>query len=1616
MKIRSLFFVTIIFSLLFGVLQLFLLQQGTNLIFAQSQSTVAQSPSPTITPAPNAVSQPLNVTSSTINPTIPPTPHGYTQPSNVTPAHINPVVPQLNQPPQPQLQQPTANNNSPQMPPNVQPTAYSTGPSPTPNVPDPNALNVIVPVTSNVPVASINSVPANVSVPPSDPVSPSVHFPVSYSSTGSVTYVPVSPNDPVPPSVPVPPNDPVSPSVPVPPNDLVPANVSGNITQHSPQVVQYQPQTQPQTRFQQQQFQQQRFQQQPPTPPTSESIDKSEIDRSELDYLDKLREIYIPANELGVIFDAAKDNLLIKRNEFEKLRKQSREILLEMHRKESQPHSPVEAVLLASDYKITIENLRAVIDGTFEIELLTDDVVSIPIQFDRVSIIEAIDAETKKPAALATQAMPPISQFDINPNNEQTELLILKGKKRHKIKFVATTPLEIDSTRQRIVFQMPHGTKNSMRLTITGDVELKSGASVISRKVEERIGENNTKSLTTQFELLTNAGNQQTNITMSLNSHKSGAYQAVLARSIQFAEVTEQYEKLHATVSLTEMHQGISEAEFEIPDGFEITAVAAVLLDKWNVEKSDKTDNANKQENKSAAKLKLKFREQLPGLTTIYLSAIKVKQLPNDKSASWQFSLFNPVNVAANSTVLGLLVEQELEMTDLESKELYPIDTLALRDAIPPSTLNAAPGSPLIRLASAWYAPRGQFNVKANFKRPKNDCKIETSEVLVLADKTPTLQINYELTVRTGKLFETIIEAPPNWKIASIVTADNKNLEFRLIDDGKKNTDVQKTLVQFPHGIIAGETFEFVLSATGTIDGWFTVENEKKIKFPQFNIQNATTNTQGKIAVKYGGEEDWDIIPAADENLIPLDDSVKQNLFPDTVEQVANAQPRFQLPEYQQPQQRPQQRPQTPAISVTNIPSEKLFKTFLAYEYLSKPFDLELKLEKLNPRLSVKVASIYSFTPTLLNVNHELWFTAKHASTQRLAVLLPIETTNTPSIEKLSAYQFLPVPYSARQNANISNILPINNESKIKETYSSEVEIEGKKYRRWEIVLSKPQAGLLKLNINFDMPINPEKINNAKAQPFKLPGIIAENVEWQSDIIAIQGDEELDLQVLTDSNGIDAGDLAKVGGKVKVLRPVDAGTIAGMHNQPGKRLTGVYSAVRDEGDVVVMTQRNELLSLVTAVIENVTIIAQLGNNAVNGTLYSVTYDICTDGASVKLSLGDGDEIWSVKLDGQVMKPQRVGNDILIPVQQQLKNITQNNKSAELNNKKGLRRIELVYRSYNSSLRSVYLSFPSLTVKRAGNDVVVPIMQTRWGVIPPTGFYVTKIGDKSIATEDKFEPAAFRIFETGAIALSALLYRENDLSQYLDWLPEINISCRTANRRADKSSAPMAENENIMSEDKLEPYNDIYNDENNNRGRVLSGKESVQLGSKGQGAPLNNDTQTDLNNQERMSGRMVIDKFEIRDSSSKDNKVSIMPQQIRRLKSVQPVTVIFMGDMQAGVNYSRLGTNGIQNVEIKLASLSSRVMWSWISYLAVVLVGLMFIGKSYVFKVRFVFIVFIVCTLLVFIPYLDALATILNAAVYAILTIAIIFILYCSYLKFSDLKASKPAVRKLGRRR
>ncbi len=1199
-----------------------------------------------------------------------------------------------------------------------------------------------------------------------------------------------------------------------------------------------------------------------------------------------VREIFVPETELGALLEGARDRVLIPRQEFEALLKQAREIELA----QNQPPAalaPAEAILLASDYTATITDQRVEIEGILEIDLLTDELVAVTLPMSRVALLEATLEGEVEPATLG------------RTESDDVFKLVLQGRKIHRLKFRVTTPLTVESTRQSLVFQLPLGTRQTFHLSIPGDVEFKAGAAVLSRNVNDGA---------TRFELLLPAHQTETRLLMTLNSHRVGTYRAMLARSVQFAEVTEQYERLHATVSLNELHQGLRDVAFYVPEGFEITDVRSTLLDRWNVEKAEPG-----QPDKTRDVLKIQFREQIPGLTTINLSAIKTKVELGER---WQFPQFESVDAAVDSAVLGLLLEQELEVLDMKTERLYPIDTMTLKDAIPPSALDSLPGSPTLRLALAYYAPRGDWAAGAVFRRPPPDCNLETEQVLVFSEKEPALFIEYRLTPRTGKVFDATIQTPVAWKILAVTDAAGRTLDFR----SKTENSV---LIRFPEGIAPGSTGRFTLRAVGGLEDWFKSGAEKKLQYPVFQYENASVES-GKIHVRQQGEEDWEVVPVTLENLVATD---------------------------------------VPADRV----SDAAPKSALSFQYDSVPFALELSLEKIVPRIKAKTVSFYRFEPKLLRVRHEIDYTVEQASTRRLVFRLPMDSPPTPDIRGLAG-------------------LPV------KETYSETVTENGDSFRQWTVELARPMSGLLRVSVDFETPLDETlPVGEAEnATPYPLPGILAQNIAWQSKVIAVEGDEELDIVIPTES---ETGDL--------LLRPVDVGLLSSAVYQPGKRLLGVFGVLDETAPLAVTMTKNEIDPLIAALVRSVHVVARLEDGKGEAVLYSTLYEIQTGGGSLKAALSENDELWGVTLDGDAIKPQRVGGELLIPV------------TAAPGTE--LRRLVLLYRSQviRNENEPVALSYPELTPAGKENALPLPVMRTTWNVIPPAGYEISRLGDVTPKTL-RPQPALFELFRGGVECCSALI-RKVDYSRYAPQTRLPNFGCSAKDEMTLPKPTYMSDRHAELGIASIPvPANPSFN------GEAESSADKFDVDLKSKSRELNEWSKD-------VSEMLVVDQASIpvdnlerlderRSSPQKPAPITLYDNKYekaevargRRLQSAQPVSVVIAdaGNNGPASGLAVIGQRYAREIPVRLASQSNANRLGWISLLLTVLVGLGLSNFTRKSKSAFVFGLLTLGTILVFVPGLERFASLLNGIVYGAAISGGIYLILAVVVKIRSTKMAQ----------
>ena len=952
-----------------------------------------------------------------------------------------------------------------------------------------------------------------------------------------------------------------------------------------------------------------------------------------------VREVFVPTGEMGTLLEQCKDRVLLSREEFESLLIES----LKQSEAEPEADTPVAAVFLSSDLAITMEGEQARIKAVLEWESYTDKLHAEPLAFRAVAVQSAL--LNGEPAQLGFTA----TQGEDNRNFT----LFWQGKGRQRLELELTTALTLDSVRQEVSFGIPRAPKATETLVVPGDVELKSGAMIVSRRVE---GEGQDR--VTRFELL--AGEASQHLVLTLNSHRQRMIKSVLAKSVQFAEVTGHYEKLHATFSLDVLHQPIGTAEFVVPENFEMTDVISPQLAGWKVLPRD-----------GRSILEVRFREPVGGQVPLNLTAVHFfdKDTEADALSEWPFPSFEPLDVNANSAVFGLLVDTNWNVHKIDATGLIAIAPQILRGTIPDSVFEASVDAPMVRTVAAWYAPNtDNFRILCEFLKPKPVFDVVSHQVLTLNDREQTMRGLFQLAPRYEKLFELMLDVPEHWTVTRVTDASDVPLPFE-----QKGGRVR---VKVTSGIAPGTIFPVFFEASGNTPGWFSAWQEQQLAFPRFCLTDATGDS-GTIAVDV--DDDMIVTPENDVRLVPLDNRERTEFL-------------------------------------AGLPTD------LAFRYLSQPYSTDLLVTRATPRLAARTFAFYQFAPSLMSARYELHYTVEQARTKSLAFLLPIDTP---------------------QNIGITGL----NGAAIKDYSASNVTIDEIEYRKWDVQLAEPVAGMVMLGVQFEQATPDETVQT-------LPLVTADGVAWQSGLISIEGHEELNLSLLNS----------------ETMRQVDVGELAATRYIPGKRLLGVFEnnqshdnksrneAQRNDGGIAVNVARNPAFQLPASLVQLARAEVEI---AVDGKrITRAQYDLKTRATFLKVDLAANEEIWAVMLDGKTIKPQKSGSAILVDIParndaaiRQLEIIWATNespKNAHVFAKSSVRLPDLMIpqnQSDDQSRESHQAVEPGQPLRhRHGSDSQaddnattitwskIPVTRVVWNITAPPGYEVTRIGRQRVEAE------------------------------------------------------------------------------------------------------------------------------------------------------------------------------------------------------------------------------------------------------------------------------------------
>ena len=265
-----------------------------------------------------------------------------------------------------------------------------------------------------------------------------------------------------------------------------------------------------------------------------------------------------------------------------------------------------------------------------------------------------------------------------------------------------------------------------------------------------------------------------------------------------------------------------------------------------------------------------------------------------------------------------------------------------------------------------------------------------------------------------------------------------------------------------------------------------------------------------------------------------------------------------------------------------------------SYSVEGDKWSLELLAKRKKPELTAEVFSFFKIESEGIKSAFELHFEIKQASTDRLEFSLPETTPSELSIQGLDAIV-------------------------VKES-TSRVE-DGQ--RIWSIKLASRVSGVAKLHVEFSK-------NLETAVDLPMPIAKVSNTTYQTGVIALEGDDELEVSVL------------------KHPRVADVGEMTASNHSVGSRLVGVYGysvGVPGAETVSIRATRRELQSVPATIVERAELSTAL---SAHGASYHIAeLHLKTTSGFIQAKLPANAVLWSVMLDGMPTLPQRLDDQLLI---------------------------------------------------------------------------------------------------------------------------------------------------------------------------------------------------------------------------------------------------------------------------------------------------------------------------------------------------------------------------------
>ena len=619
-----------------------------------------------------------------------------------------------------------------------------------------------------------------------------------------------------------------------------------------------------------------------------------------------IRELYVPFSDLNLILEADPNRVYLTREEYDEL----------LAAAEIAPikSTPANVLLKDASYVGKLAAGRLEVEAALVVDVLNDrGPYLLPITIGGFGIR----------SGKMDEGMAPLTR-----DQEGRVSLILREEGEHKVDLSLVAASKVDAAQQRVEFTLPTDTSTRFSIAVSGNVDLLSGAAVVSKNYDEGSDE-------TQFDLV--LPGPEVTLAFTLNNRQVQNSLSISSQSVLVSEVTQGYERLHATVSYR-IWQGATDVfTLTIPEGFEVTEVETPFLARWEQQKVDGGE----------ARLRIEMREKQTGRVLVKFTANRSPKLGVDWLASlrsWQFPKAVPLDTQNAVYILGLVAEERLQVRGFQTNGLLSLDGGVLEQAIPASVLAAAPGAPAIRQISAYYSPESDFSFVADVFQPEKEIQVASSQILLVSNEGLQLSGTLVVSPTAEELYDVQLKSPTAWELTSVVTDAGAVLDFE-----KRETEAgySRYSVRLPSGVGAGESARLEFLMMTVPSEWLQEWQEQPLTFPTIEVVGAT-RAGGAIVVQTA--DDIDVTALATKGLVPVLEREK------------------------------------PELGIAGLPAD------LAFRHETLEYDLSLNATRQKPSVSARALSFIKIGLGNLAASYAIEYDIKTAKTSQLSFMLPLSS------------------------------------------------------------------------------------------------------------------------------------------------------------------------------------------------------------------------------------------------------------------------------------------------------------------------------------------------------------------------------------------------------------------------------------------------------------------------------------------------------------------------------------------------------------------------------------------------------------------------------------------------